>query len=360
MPDNLTNIPLPANEWVDLYAESGITVGQPLIVENVGVCDIYLAVQATEPAKDHKSYNILKRDDDIRLTNTPGDPGAWAFCNTTKGFISVAERNGFQPMLNSALHDGFGNPINSLNGAIDIHLADVHQIVINDYIHAHGASTTLTAAVNAGDISIAVTSTAPFLIGSYVHLGIIPAPTEPVHPQITDIVGNVLFLDRPIDFNYANGENVSLSVVDMSSQIGSLTTPIVYRYFPQSNRIEHIKQIILSMDHASAGADDLFGGIPRLTNGVVFRVQISGQIGTFTNWKNNSDIKLDVGPERVVYAAKSGPGDFGTSARGSFGDLDVTIILNDANGDFLEVLIQDDLTALTDFRIKTQGHVEGT
>ena len=123
MSDNLTNIPLPANEWVDLYAVSGITVGQPLVVENVGVCDIYLAVQETQPDKDHDAYNILKRDDDIRLTNTLGDLGAWAFCNTSKGLIGIAEREGFQSLLNSALHDGYGNPIGSLGGAIDVHQA---------------------------------------------------------------------------------------------------------------------------------------------------------------------------------------------------------------------------------------------
>lgn len=124
MPDNLPNIPVPTGEWIDLYDVSGITVGQSLIVENVGVADLFLAVQAAQPPADHKSYNILKRDDDIRLTNTLGDLGAWVFCNGAGGLISVAEREGFQPLLNSALHDGFGNPIASFEEAINIHSAD--------------------------------------------------------------------------------------------------------------------------------------------------------------------------------------------------------------------------------------------
>ena len=34
MTDTTLNIPIPANEWVDLYALTGIPVGEPLIVEN--------------------------------------------------------------------------------------------------------------------------------------------------------------------------------------------------------------------------------------------------------------------------------------------------------------------------------------
>ena len=112
MSDNLPHIPLPRNEWIDLYDLSGIEVGQPLVVENVGVCDIYLAVQATQPSKDHKAYNILKRDDDVRLTNTLGDSGAWAFCNTSKGLISVSEREGFRPALDITSKTGLGSGIN--------------------------------------------------------------------------------------------------------------------------------------------------------------------------------------------------------------------------------------------------------
>lgn len=358
MTDNITNVHLPANTWIDLYAATDIAVGQPLVVENVGVYDIYLAVQETEPEKKHTAYNILKRDDDIRLTNNLGDAGAWAFCNTSIGSISVAERDGFQPLLKSALHDGFGNPIGSFDGAINVHASDLHRIVVNDYIHAHGVGTTLAASADAGDISINVVSAVAFSIGNYVHLGTIPAPTEPVHPRITDIISNEIFLDRPIDFNYILGDAITLSIVDLTTSIGTLVAPIRYRYFPKAGRFEHIVQIILSMDHSANGADDLFGSIGALLNGVVFRAQISGQLGAFTNWKTNGDIKLDVGPERVIYSVKSGPGDFGTSARGSFSDIGIAIRLDESAGDFLEMLVQDDLNGLTNFRIKVQGHVE--
>lgn len=254
-----------------------------------------------------------------------------------------------------------GGPYKTLNGAMNIHRADVHRQVINDYMHVHGTITTLAVAVSKGDVDITVVSAVGFTAGDYVHFGTIPATIEPIHPQITNIAVNVITLDRPIDFDYIIGTDIAQAIMNMASVAGAtLAVPLSYKYFPQVGRIEHIRQILLSMDHSTAGADDLFGGIAALTNGVVFRAQINNQIGTFTNWKTNSDIKLDVGAERVIYAAKSGPGDFGTSARGSFSDLDVAIRLDNAVGDFLEILIQDTLiTDLVNFRIKVQGHIEG-
>ena len=88
MPDNLPNIQIPINEWVDLYALSGLPVGTAISVENVGVCDIYLAVQGTKPEKDHNAYNILKREG-LPMRNTIGDSGAWAFCNGSNAKVNV-------------------------------------------------------------------------------------------------------------------------------------------------------------------------------------------------------------------------------------------------------------------------------
>lgn len=360
MSDNLINIPLPRNEWIDLYDLSGITVGQPLVVENVGVCDIYVCVSVTQPPKDHDAYNILKRDDDIRLTNTLGDAGAWAFCNTSKGLIGIAEREGFQPLLNSALHDGYGNPIGSLSGAINIHVADVHTIPVNDYAHRHKSPTTLVAPANMGDTQITVADATDFVVGEYVHMGPIGNTKEPIHPQVTaqDIPAGIVTLDHPLDFSYANGEDVTVAVVNMvEDSIGaSLIAPVVYRYRPHNGFVEHIERLLFSMIHNTAADDSKFGGEAALLNGIVLRAFINGRYGTFTNWKTNADIKLDM--YDVEYTSKSGGGDFGVNGRGSFNRIGVIIKLDPAVGDFVEFLVQDPQLILS-LKIKLQGHVEG-
>ena len=122
MSDNLPNIGLPVNEWVDLYQLTGIEVGIALSIENIGVCDVYLAVQAVQPDTDHESYNVISRRNGVRLQNNSGDPGAWAFCNSTGGKISVqpVAETGFYPHGNIDIkHEGSvvspDNPLPTIN-----------------------------------------------------------------------------------------------------------------------------------------------------------------------------------------------------------------------------------------------------
>ena len=91
MADNLLNIGLPRGIWVDLYFESGILVGEAISVENIGVCDVYLTVQADQPPPDHDAYNIVQRENGFRLRNSEGDSGAWALCPHNNGKVSVRE-----------------------------------------------------------------------------------------------------------------------------------------------------------------------------------------------------------------------------------------------------------------------------
>lgn len=97
MGDNLPNILIPVNEWIDLYSLSGITPGLAIMVENVGSYDVYLSVQDTQPATNHDSYNVVQRGNGVRLQNAAGASGAWAFCNNEGGKVSVglAQQDGF-------------------------------------------------------------------------------------------------------------------------------------------------------------------------------------------------------------------------------------------------------------------------
>lgn len=100
MADTLANIPLPPGVWVNLYTASGATIGDQLTVENTGDNDVYLTVQAFEPELNHNAYNVLRRTDP-RLTNSAGDPGAWAFCPNVAGEVNVSVNTlqGFVPAI---------------------------------------------------------------------------------------------------------------------------------------------------------------------------------------------------------------------------------------------------------------------
>ena len=113
------------------------------------------------------------------------------------------------------------------------------------------------------------------------------------------------------------------------------------------------------MGHGSAGDFGLFGNVAALTNGVLLRVKIGGNYGTLTNWKTNGDINVDTG-EVTFHLRSGGGGTHGTAANGAFKDRTHAVMRLDGDlGDQFEVYVQDDLTGLSFFNMKVQGHIEG-
>ena len=85
MADTLPNISIPEQTWVDLYSASGIAIGTQILVQNIGVCDIYLTSQAAQPT-DYTAHQIIKRSQFV--INNVGDTGAWAYCREG-GLVNV-------------------------------------------------------------------------------------------------------------------------------------------------------------------------------------------------------------------------------------------------------------------------------
>lgn len=255
------------------------------------------------------------------------------------------------------VNDGYGNPINSFSGALNIHDPHSHHVVINQFIHQHtGINTTLSTNATAGDYSITVASATGFNALDYIHIenGVV----ESTHTQILSIVGNVFTLDRPIDNSFAIGASVKQSILNM--KVNGSVTPQSFQIIPTTSEIWHIEMISLQMTHSSAGDNGLFGNLPALTRGVVLRYYngTTTEFSTLSVWKTNGDIFLDTGD--VIYAARSGGGgSYGTNSLGNIYQTGAVLRLDGTAGDYLEFLIQDDLTGLDSFTAKVQGHIEG-
>ena len=260
-------------------------------------------------------------------------------------------------LLKVTLHDGYGNPINSFSGALNIHDPHSHHVVINQFIHQHtGINTTLSANATAGDYSITVASATGFNALDYIHIenGVV----ESTHPQILSIVGNVFTLDRPIDNSFAIGANVKQSILSMT--VNGSVTPQSFQIMPTTSEIWHIEMLSIQMTHTSAGDNGLFGNLSALTRGVALRYYngTTASFSTLSVWKTNGDIFLDTGD--VIYAARSGGGgSYGTNSLGNIYQTGAVLRLDGTAGDYLEFLIQDDLTGLDNFTAKVQGHIEG-
>lgn len=260
-------------------------------------------------------------------------------------------------LRNMYLHDGYGNPIGSADGALNVHDPAIHTQVVNRQFTQDTATTT-TFAVDApaGSTQITLTSAVGFAIGDYLTL--VNGGTEGVKPLITNLVGTVATLNRPIDFGFVIGDSIIKTLVSMDV-LGTLTTPQSFKIAPDAGSVWHITRILIEMTHATAGDNGLFGNLAALANGVVLRRYdgLTSTYGTFTVWRTNSDIVLDM--YDVTYAARSGGGGlFGTNCRGDFLATGAVVKLDGDNGDYLELLIQDDLTGLDSFGIRGQGHFE--
>lgn len=84
MADTRPNIVIPANTWVDIYAELNaqagfppVAVGEQIRVQLIGDARVHLTVSATQPAALDR-YSLLSNKA-VPFINNTGDSGAWAY-----------------------------------------------------------------------------------------------------------------------------------------------------------------------------------------------------------------------------------------------------------------------------------------
>lgn len=272
--------------------------------------------------------------------------------DVTTMFMEIDTGNTFQWTGSFWIHK-------TLKGAIDVHDADPHQLVVNEYFHRHtGVSTVLATSVLAGTSVLPVVDASIFTVGDEIQIN--NGNVESTFPEITaiSISPALLYLDRPIDFSYP-ATTTTIEIIETNmAVVGSIGSPVSFKMIPHGGQVWHLTRFLLAVQCATAADDSVFGDLPRLTNGCTLR-GYSGQADqyiTFTNWKSNGDGKMDMFD--VQYTDKAGPGLFGVNGRGTIKDGTGAVPeLSDDNGDFMELLIQDDISALPLFRLKGQGHV---
>jgi len=248
--------------------------------------------------------------------------------------------------------------VDTFHGALNIHDADVHNVPFNEHFHEHtDITTTLDVASNAQATTIEVVDTTGFLVGDSFQIS--NGGIETTFPAITAINANVFTLDRRLDNDFAIGSTVEKTIINMAV-LSTFASPRSFRVIPDGNQAWHLLSFTITMEHTKAADDGHFGDIINgLTNGVLFRAYngTTGKYRTFTDWKINGDIAQDTG--FIEYHTKAAQGNFGTISRASIRILTGAVPkLYGEKGDFIEVLLQDDLSSLVLFTMKAQGHVE--
>lgn len=253
--------------------------------------------------------------------------------------------------------DGVFENVKTYRGALQVDDSLVHKTGISEHIKRDtGASTTFDVEASIGDILINVASTTGFAVDDLLRIcNTDETVCERNHFHITAIsVGVSLTLDRPLDNGYAIGDDVIRVQIGMNVT-GTLASPISFKLEPVGIERWQITRALPTMLDDAAMDDGKFGGLSALTNGLTMRTVINGVFRTLTIWKLNGDLKDDM--YDVSYSAKAPAGQYGLSGRWTFTKGEFVVDLDGATGDYLEVLVQDDLSGLIDFEIKCQGRL---
>ncbi|MCK5608278.1 hypothetical protein KAR91_40730 [Candidatus Pacearchaeota archaeon] len=258
----------------------------------------------------------------------------------------------------SVLSQLFEN-ISSYRGVLNVNSAWVHRKIVNETFHEHdSAQTTPSGSVSAGDTSIVVNDATGFVAGDTIKLE--EGSTQEIG-LITltnvDLGTDTLTLDRPLGNDYTTAAIIEKVVANMAVN-GSLTVPVVFEIDVPPGTVWQITRLLISIVSTTAPDDGKFGGITALTNGVALRATTAaGRTVVYGNWKTNGDMKLDM--YDVDYSDRAPAGNYGTSGRWTFTKSEVVAEI-DGDADpvqKLDILIQDDLTGLEDFKVKAQGRV---
>ncbi|MCK5021221.1 MAG: hypothetical protein KAS32_29695 [Candidatus Peribacteraceae bacterium] len=248
-----------------------------------------------------------------------------------------------------------GESVDVTSGALAVYDNDVYKELVNEHFHLHtGVSENVAIASSAGDISITVDDGSVFSVGDFVQIEE-GTTVENDFPQITIIATDLLTFDRPMDNAFTVAATIEVVNINLAAIAGSLGTPIAYIVKPPSDEVWKIARILITIGDDDAMDDGKFGGITALTNGVVVR-ESNGDTNRLTVWKTNGDMAEDM--YDVAYSdANLGPaGENGLRGRWTFKKSDIAIELDGSLPGHLEILIQDDITGLSTFMIKAQGH----
>ena len=238
----------------------------------------------------------------------------------------------------------------------DIRVLDQTSQSIDFFFGRLDTLTTLAAQADPEDKTLTLTSATGFVDGT--RLGIFSADDPDViylGDQIGAPAGNVVAVDSPIDQTLPVTSAVAGVTTNMAVD-GSSTTQ-VFQIGPVGAGSTSVVDITRIMGHlldSTAMDDGKFGGISALTNGVVLRKN-DGVMKNLWNVKTNADLELICFD--FNYSDKAPGGQFGANFRNTFGGQGAHgVVLELLPGEYLEVLIQDDLTGLDEFRMMAQGH----
>jgi hypothetical protein len=175
--------------------------------------------------------------------------------------------------------------------------------------------------------------------------------------EVVTVVADDITLDTPLDYAFTTAATGARTNASMNVN-GSVTAQIFDVSPPAVAGVRwDVTRMIVNIQDNDQMDTGAFGGLAKLTNGVVIR-QVNGVRKNQFNIKTNgewAERSFDIG-----YDDKAPAGTFGFRCRRTWGGQDkngVVIRLDGSAGGAIQHIVQDNLTGLTEYRIVIHGHV---
>lgn len=174
--------------------------------------------------------------------------------------------------------------------------------------------------------------------------------------QVIAVNTNTITFDRPFDYAFTTSALVQRTTKELN--VDWSTTPQIYKISPVWLNVKFdITKLIFHIEDDTAMDSGKFWGITALTKGVVLRKK-DGVYKSIFNAKTNGDFAHHC--QEVQYDDKAPSGQYWFRAIKQIWGQDnhgVVIRLDPALNDELQVIIQDNLTTITEFHCIALGHV---
>ena len=245
------------------------------------------------------------------------------------------------------------------NNALDVNIQDQHSEIIDLHLTMIIQQVAIAVNTNIDDLVITLTTGAEPTDGNLICLKEGVAFYQGLILSHSANGGNWdVTLDTPLDFAFTTSGGCSENSEHLN--VDGSAAPIIFSISPSNltpgTKWDIVRVTFQIIDNTSMD-DAKFGGLIALTKGIVVRVK-NGITKNIFNSKTNADFALHA--YDIAYSDKSPAGSYGFRSRRTFGGQSkngVTIRLNADTKDEFQILIQDDLTGLTDFCAVAQGHI---
>jgi hypothetical protein len=238
---------------------------------------------------------------------------------------------------------------------IDVNIQDQVTRPIDFYFtKVVAAPTTVAVQTAIDDMTVQVVSAAGMSVGNYLGMFY---ESHFYFGEILGISTNTLTLDTPIDHIFSVGHTVAAFNRDMDINGAATSQTFQVEVGAAGTNSVDITRIILLLETATAPELSDFGDITSgLTNGLVLR-RVNGDTQNIFNLKTNADIANVCYDLNIFSTGGFFGGAEGFVARITFaGQAKHGVAIRLEPGDKLQLIVQDNLTTLTTFRVMAQGH----